>query len=258
MSTRVYPLGQVGYLFEFNNIRIVIDPYLTDSVAEQFGASLRRLCLSTLAPSELTAVSWVLLTHAHLDHTDPKSLAALWVASPEVRFAAPYECHELLESIGVPASHLVLVSAGDVISLAENLRVRTIPAAHTEMETDATGRSRYVGYYIESKFAGIYHAGDTIPHEAIFAALEGARIDYAFLPVNECNLFKIRNGIVGNMTPREAFSFAERIGARRLVPTHWDLFAPNCTFPWEIEALYAALRPPFELRFMPCGSVHLL
>jgi L-ascorbate 6-phosphate lactonase len=255
---KVYPLGQVGYLFDFEGFRVVIDPYLTDSVADNFGEELRRMCKPTLAISELTHISWILLTHAHLDHTDPESLAALFAASPSVRFAAPYECHPILASLGIPADQVTLVSAPDLLVLGDKIRARVIPAAHTELETDTVGRSRYVGYYLETDSLGIYHAGDTIAHEAIFAALEGAKVDYAFLPVNECNFFRARAGIVGNMTTREAMALADSINARVLVPTHWDLFAPNSTFPWEVAALHEALKPKHQLRFMPCGAIHII
>lgn len=140
----------------------------------------------------------------------------------------------------------------------EGLCVRAIPAAHTALETDSTGRSRYLGFHFETPLLGIYHAGDTVAHEAIFHALAKLRVDYAFLPVNEANYFRSREGIVGNLTVREAFAFATEIGAKVLVPTHWDLFAPNSTYPWEVESLHAALRPAPRLRFMPCGSVHIL
>ncbi len=258
MSLRIYPLGQVGYLFDFDGVRIVIDPYLTDSVADQFGEPLRRMSQPTLAAESLTGVSLVLLTHAHLDHTDPVSLAALFAASPKARFVAPYECIPILISSGIPAAQLSLVSAGDSLPAVDELRIRAVPAAHTELETDTEGRSRYLGYYLETPSLCLYHAGDTIPHDAIFSALEGRRIDYAFLPVNECNFFRARAGIVGNMTSREAFAMAERLGVRHLVPTHWDLFAPNSTYPWEVEALHTAMKPSFGLRFMPCGAAYSL
>ncbi len=255
---KAYPLGQTGYLFDLNGLRVVVDPYLTDSVADQFGEALRRQSRPTLEAEELTEVSWVLVTHAHLDHADPASLAAVAKASSAAVFVIPYECESILLDTGITASRIRIVTAGDVIELGGGATLTVIPAAHTERERDELGRDRYLGFYLKTAEVAIYHAGDTIPHEDLFRSLEGLVVDFAFLPVNERNFFRHKAGIVGNMTPREAFAFAEEIKARVLVPTHWDLFAPNSTFPWEVECLYGVQRPSFTLTFMPSGACYAL
>ena len=50
------------------------------------------------------------------------------------------------------------------------------------------------------------------------------------------------------MSVREAFQYAEEIGARTVIPIHWDMFEPNSVLPEEIELLYAKLQPDFRLR----------
>lgn len=253
---KIYPLGQVGYLWDFDGLRVVIDPYLGDSVAEQFGEALRRRVQPTLSGGECVDVSLILLTHAHLDHTDPASLRAVLAASPEAVIAAPADCESILSELALSPLKVRLLDAGDEWVVGDGLRIRVLPAAHTHLERDLQGRCRYVGYYLEYLGKGFYHAGDTVPHEEIFSALKNLVVDHAFLPVNERNYFRDKAGIVGNMTPREAFAFAEQISARVLVPTHWDLFEPNSTYRWEVDALHDALKPGFQLRFMPCGAVY--
>ena len=92
---------------------------------------------------------------------------------------------------------------------------------------------------------------DVTDAEVISAVKAYGKIDMAFLPVNERNYYRERRGIVGNMSVREAFHFAEEIGASALVPTHWDMFAANCVFKEEIELLYKKISPEFELLFEP-------
>ena len=55
------------------------------------------------------------------------------------------------------------------------------------------------------------------------------------------------------MSIREAFSLASEIGAERVVPIHWDMFAPNRAQPEEIEAVYRAEGPPFSLHLHGTG-----
>ena len=89
-------------------------------------------------------------------------------------------------------------------------------------------------------------------------ALEGKEIDYAFLPVNEKNFIASITNIIGNMSVREAFHFAEKIGAKRLVPMHYDMFANNRVYPEEIELLYDKIQPSFKLEFLLPGKEYVL
>lgn len=246
-------LGQAGFLVEAAGRRLVIDPYLSDSVAEQFGPALERQIPIVVSPGELVDVQWILLTHAHLDHTDPATLRPLAAASPQAKFIAPYESRTVLANIGL-GHREIYAPPTEWLELAPGLAIRAVPAAHTELERDAAGECRYVGYLLRAGAVVVYHAGDTIPHPEIFANLADECIDWAFLPVNERNFYRDRDGIVGNMSVREAFQMAADLGVRTLVPIHWDLFAPNCTPIAEIELLHQLERPPFTLEILPAGA----
>ena len=56
--------------------------------------------------------------------------------------------------------------------------------------------------------------------QRVEALKQHAPIHMAILPVNEFNFFRSREGIVGNMSVREAFGLASEIGADRVVPVH--------------------------------------
>ncbi len=90
--------------------------------------------------------------------------------------------------------------------------------------------------------------------EKIDQSLDGEDIDLALLPVNERNVFRDRQCIVGNMTLREAFQMATDLGVKTLVPTHWDLFAPNGVDRREIEFHYALSPRAFHLEIVECGD----
>jgi L-ascorbate metabolism protein UlaG (beta-lactamase superfamily) len=71
------------------------------------------------------------------------------------------------------------------------------------------------------------------------------------LPVNERNYYRDRAGIIGNMSVREAFAFAEEIGVDTVIPIHWDLFGPNSVLPDEIILVHRHLSPRFRLALSP-------
>jgi len=249
-------LGQAGFLFSTDRSRLLIDPYLSDSVAVRYGAQLTRQVPVIVEPGGLAPVDALLLTHIHLDHTDPDSLVPLAAASPGMKVFAPYECRTLLADLGLAWE--AFAPPLEWTSIAEDLEIRAVPAAHTDLERNGEEELRFVGFLIRNGEVTIYHAGDTIPHPEIFTALAGEKIDYALLPINERNFFRDRDDIVGNMTVRETFAMASGIGAKTLIPIHWDMFAPNRVHPEEIELLYQLEAPPFSLEIMPAGAMKLL
>jgi len=68
-------LGQAGLLFDLDGIKVMIDPYLSDSVAKVNPLNKRRVPVDErvfdIRPDVL------ILTHDHLDHTDPETLDIL-------------------------------------------------------------------------------------------------------------------------------------------------------------------------------------
>jgi L-ascorbate metabolism protein UlaG (beta-lactamase superfamily) len=252
------PLGQSGFRFKYGGTVIFVDPYLSDSVAERFGKHLARQVPAPFAPEDVTDADFVLITHAHEDHTDPATLGPMSRASKQARFLVACESVPILQETGIEASRIDLILE-KWTPLTTGISYKAVPAAHTGLDRDAQGNLRFAGFLIRFGDCLIYHAGDTMPHEEIFKALKSEdTIDYAFLPINERNYFRDRAGIIGNLSLREAFQFAIEIGAKRMVPIHWDLFAVNSVFPEEIELLYQKMKPPFALEFCPVGKDYIL
>jgi len=93
-SLAFWGLGQVGVAIKGPTGVLYVDPYLTDSDGE--GGTLPRTYPPPIAPYEITNASAVLLTHAHIDHTDPDTVLPLSEASPEARFVAPFTSRDAL------------------------------------------------------------------------------------------------------------------------------------------------------------------
>jgi L-ascorbate metabolism protein UlaG (beta-lactamase superfamily) len=235
----------------FGDLTLYIDPYLSESVAEQFGEHLRRQVPPPLAPNEVKDADWVLITHEHLDHLDPKTLEGISRASAGCRVICPAAWVESVIACGFPRDRVQVVSE-DWLPLNSEVSVRAVPAAHPHVERDANGHLLRVGYVLRFPGVTVYHAGDTSPDDAILAALRSCGpVDIALLPINERNFYRDREGILGNMSVREAMAFATELGVGLLVPIHWDLFAPNSVLPEEVTLLHRALNPPFALAFAP-------
>lgn len=251
MSIDVFALGQVGYIFTFDEFKVVIDPYLSDYVAEKFGSHLKKMVPNPIEPQNIENVDLILLTHAHEDHCDPYTLKPLIEANKSARVYGTYECLKVFEEFNLPTKSFMV---SDDLNFSKNkIQIQSIVSAHPKIEYLDNGSSRFIGYLIRFGDIVFYHPGDTIPHEEITAQLP-KEIDWAFLPINERNYFREKEGIIGNMTPREALMWCEEINARNLIPTHWDTFKPNSTFQEELDLIYDRGNFNFKIQWLMAGS----
>lgn len=244
-------LGQSGWRLSFPGCVVYLDPYLSDSVRELEGDDLARCVPVPFPPHSVRDADVVLLTHDHLDHCDPQTLPPIASASPQAVFMGPPPVLQLLRDWGIEASRLRHASP-DWVPLAEGLRVLAVPASHMRIERDADGNPACVGYLLECAGKRLYFSGDTCVDQEILDALAPhAPLHTAVLPVNEPNFYRAKRGIIGNMSLRDAFRFAAEIGARHMVPVHWDMFELNGVFPEEIRLLHTLLDPGVSLHLDP-------
>ncbi len=237
-------LGQAGFLLRVGAARIVIDPYLSDSLAEKYRGKLYphiRMMPAPIRPSDLNATDLVLCTHAHTDHMDPGTLPGLLDASPRSLVIAPRHSAQVALDRGVPPQQLVGINANESLDLqvgvrGEPVRITAIVSSHEEIERDAVGNSRWLGYQVGAGGVTIYHPGDTVPHreiEARLTALPG--VDLALLPVNGRDDIRRGNGVPGNMTASEALDYVERFGFGMTVFHHFGLFEFNTADPADLR-----------------------
>lgn len=249
---QITALGQVGFRFEFAETVVYIDPYLSNSVAEQESAEHARLFPIHHSADSITDADWVCITHEHLDHCDPVTLKPLQQASPDCCFVGPAKVVKILRELGVAENRIVLANEQHWLSLSPSLKIIAVASAHPEIRRDSDGYAECIGFVFDHAGRRVYHSGDTsVTQELLDNLGQLEPIEIAFLPVNERNFFREKAGIIGNMSVREAFELANQQGFKIVVPTHWDMFAANNVYREEIELLYQRISPGFELQIYP-------
>jgi len=223
-------LGQAGFWIETGRHRILIDPYLSDSLAVKYAGRAndhRRMMPPPMELPDLPRPDLVLVTHAHTDHMDGETLRPLAERYPGLSFVVPAAKLAIArERIGGDA--LLLPAEADTrIEPVPGVAVTVFPAAHETRERDGEGRELFLGYGIEADGLRLYHSGDTIPFDGLAGRLAGFAADIAVLPVNGRDAERLAAGIPGNMTLAEAVDLAARAGVPWLVPHHFGLFAFN-------------------------------
>lgn len=244
-------LGQAGFRLELGRAVLFIDPYLSNRVEQLEGPSMRRLRAAPIQAADINDANYVLISHAHADHCDIDTLLPIAAASPSCRFIGPKIVVDYLVESGIDRLRVIVANC-DSLELKDGIHIIPIAAAHRHIEEDFDGFLRYLGYVIRWQDRCILHTGDTSVHPGLIERLKMlGPIDVALLPVNECNYFRDRAGIVGNMSIREAFKLAEEIDAKVVVPMHYDMFKPNQAYREEIEVIYRKQAPAFKLELDP-------
>lgn len=239
-GVRLYWLGQAGFIIATDRFRILIDPYLSDSLAEKYRGKRfehDRMMPAPIGSSDIGPVDLVLVTHHHTDHMDPETLMPIAAANPDCRFVVPRASIEAAqERIGVGPERLIAVDAGEPVGPLPGLAVIAIRAAHETLERSAEGWHKFLGYVVEIEGVRLYHSGDTIPFDGLADEVAPFAVDLALLPVNGRRADLTAAGIAGNLTLDEACELAERIGAPDMIAHHYGLFAFNTEDPAVIDA----------------------
>lgn len=245
-------LGQAGFWIDTGMYRLLIDPYLSNSLAEKYAGSRHphiRLMAPPVEIGHLPRPDLVLITHAHSDHMDAGTLGPLHARFPDVPFIVPASRADLARKRTGPDVRLIEVDARSVVSPLPGLRITVFAAAHEHLEQDDVGRHLFLGYGITTGHVRIYHSGDCIPYAGLQEAVSEFAPQIALLPVNGRDARRLADGIPGNFTLGEAIELARGANIPYLVAHHFGMFASNTIDPEEIDRVAVSLQgKPMLLR----------
>jgi L-ascorbate metabolism protein UlaG (beta-lactamase superfamily) len=230
-EVHVWWLGQSGFLIAWRRRHLLIDPYLSDSLTRKYASTERehvRMTRRVIDPRRLDFVDVVCSTHGHTDHMDAETLEPIVAAGATL--VCPVANRELaLERLGREPE--LCLEDGDSATVA-GFELEAVPAAHPERAPE------YSGYLVSCGGRRIYHSGDTVVYDGMTDRLRAAETTLALLPIN---------GAFGNMDGPEAARLAHAIGARLVVPCHYDMFEFNTASPDAFMAECRRLGQPFAL-----------
>ncbi len=238
-------LGQMCALIEADGLKIVTDPYLSDSV-DHPGSTRNYPAPATLA--ELSP-DVIVISHPHGDHLDKKSLEPFYRLRRRCFTLVPAPSAETIRSIGgapTPMTAPAPASAGKPFVLG-NVRITPIPCAHTELHTDGNGNYIELSYLIEAEGKKFFFGGDMSMYDGLLDCLVPLSPDVMFLPVNGRDYFRTSRNIIGNLDSNEAAELSVRCGAKVFIPGHHDLYDKNgCPNDW-IEYSAKKFGAPLKL-----------
>lgn len=195
-------IGQSGLLFEKDDYKIIIDPYLSDSVEKVNPQNYRRAKIN----HDLFQIrpNMMIFTHNHLDHYDPDTAEKFITKDSDITVLSPFSVWNEVRKIG-GNNNYVMFNKGTVWT-ENGIEVTAVKAEHSDAYA--------VGVIINDGARKYYVTGDTLYNKEIFKDIPDD-IYAVFLPVN---------GLGNNMNITDAEKFCERINPHFAVPVHCGMF----------------------------------
>lgn len=199
---KVIWLGQAGLLFENEHIKIMIDPYLSDSVKNINPNNFRRVpVLETVFEIKPDVM---IFTHNHPDHYDTETAEKFINKESGVLVLAPGSVWKEVRKFG-GNNNFVQFNRHTVWS-EKGITFTAVKAEHSDLTP--------IGVIIDDGGTKYYITGDTLYNEEIFNDIP-EDIYAVFLPVN---------GVGNNMNMLDAKRFCDRIKPRFAIPLHCGMF----------------------------------
>lgn len=183
-------LGQSGFLIQWQNRHLLLDPYLSDSLTRKYAQTDKphvRMTARALAPERLTFVDVVTSSHNHTDHLDAETLGPILRVNPSLPLVVPEANRAFVaERLQLTQDQSLGLDAGQSVTVA-GFKISAVPAAHETVERDELGRCRFLGYVVQFGSWAVYHSGDTVRYDGMVEQLKPWKLDLALLPINGRN-----------------------------------------------------------------------
>jgi len=236
-------LGHATVLINFFGIKILTDPVLFPRIGIRlpgFTIGPKRLTAPALSFHELPKIDLVLLSHAHFDHLDLRTLRCFDESTSVITARATGDLLKRTHFSNITEldwgeSKTLSAAAGEMV-------IAAFPVKHWGARTQTDTHRGYNGYLIERRGRRIIFAGDTAMTESFAVLRRHGPIDVAIMPISAYNPW-----IQSHSTPEQAIQMANAAGARFVVPVHHQTFRLSVEpFREPIERFEAALSKTHE------------
>ncbi len=197
-------IGQAGLLIEKNGEKILVDPYLSNSVVKVNPRNYRRQPIDE-SLLQITPDA-IILTHDHIDHTDEETLVHYLGHETEKPILVLGSRSAYKKVLPFKNYHNYVEFPPHTVWSEFGLKFRSVKAEHSDFEA--------IGVIIEDGDKKYYITGDTLYNDEIFKCIPDD-IYALFLPVN---------GVGNNMNMTDAAEFARKVNPKYVVPFHIGMF----------------------------------
>lgn len=213
-SLTVAWLGHATVLINFYGTWLLTDPALRPHVGVSVGGLTigpRRLVAPALSVRDLPPLDAVILSHAHMDHSDmgtlrrlPRNAEAVVQSGNRDLVRRFRRVHEL--------------GWGDSVEI-KGARVESITVNHWGARKLTDRHRGYGGFLISKRGRSLVFGGDTAYTNAFAGLRRKANIDLAIMPIGGYNPY-----IFAHANPEQAWAMRREMGAAYILPMHHSTF----------------------------------
>ncbi len=237
-------LGQSGFLVQWNGAHLLFDPYLSDSLTRKYADTDKpheRMTEIVVDPSWLKSIDVVTSSHNHTDHLDGETLVPLMKVNDSLQLIIPEANRAFVaDRLHCDPNWPIGLDDGTSCEIGP-FTITGVPAAHEAIDLDDAGQHRFMGFVVNAGPWTIYHSGDTIRYDDMVDRLKPLAVDIAILPINGR---APERRVAGNLNGAEAAQLAHDIGARIVIPCHYEMFTFNTEPPAAFESACLKLGQP--------------
>jgi len=207
-------LGHATVLLNLFGSWIVTDPALEQRIGIGRGLAKlgpRRLVEPALSGRELPPLDLILLSHAHMDHTDLGTLRALPRDIPGVVQPGNRDLVSRFRTVHE-------LAWGQRESVA-GVKIESTAVRHWGARMITDRHRGYGGYLLQKGGRTVLFAGDTAYTDVLTPLGRRAKIDVAILPIGAYDPW-----ITNHASPEQAWLMFQRLGAEYLLPVHHSTF----------------------------------
>jgi L-ascorbate metabolism protein UlaG (beta-lactamase superfamily) len=213
-------LGHATVLLNFFGVTILTDPVLLSRIGIPLGFTAigpKRLTKPALEIGELPPIDLILLSHAHFDHLDWRTLRRF---HRRTQVVTAWRTRDLLgwTRLGV----ITEVRWGEEVEVrtpAGSLLVRAFPIRHWGARLQTDTYRGYNGYVLERNGHRVIFAGDTALTSSFAELRDDRPFDLAIMGIGAYQPW-----IRSHCNPEEAVAMAKAAGARCIMPVHHQTF----------------------------------
>ncbi len=218
-------IGHATMLVQIDDRFVLTDPELVDAIGS--GVSHRKIGVP-IDPADLPALDAVLISHMHYDHLSLDSLSKI-----EHKVRRLYTARGGLVYLTNFSFDAVDLSRWETVN-DRGMEITSVPVKHLgNRYVLDTWMHAFTGYVVRYHGLTVYFPGDTAYDKADF--VETARrighIDLALVPIAPIHPRSIMEAV--HMDPREALDAFADLGARWMIPLHFDTFLDSWDTPHE-------------------------
>lgn len=222
-------IGHASFLVQAGGMNILIDP-----IWAKWLKVVKRVKHPGIPLPDLPSINLVLVTHAHFDHLDRKTLRKIAGEQPII---VPFEVGSLVHDLGFSDVHEL--DYWKSINMGP-LKITLTPCHHWGARLLHDTHRGFGGFVIETEGRAIYHCGDTAYFPGFKEIGKHFQIEIAMMPIGA---YDPPSGREVHMNPEESVQAFIDLRAKKLIPMHYGSFRLG----------FEPLHEPLE-RLMVCAK----